>query len=130
MYALGLSLVFVIIDAAAFALLVEPLHFFWPIQPAWLNNMVHGVLISLVGTFLGCLSFGAVRSKARLVPMGYSFFPAYVFICLAYGFFNLEGTDLAFFANLICTYTLPPTITGMLVSWTLYHVLKRRKTKR
>lgn len=126
LYAFGLSLVLVLIDWMVFTLLVEPLYRWLPIQPAWLCNAVHLLLLSLAGTLLGCLAFAAVGSRLRLVPLAYSFFPVYVLVCVAMAWFQLEGEARALALGLICLYTLAPTAVGMAVSWSLYFCLRRR----
>ncbi|HIS42348.1 MAG TPA: hypothetical protein IAC11_05680 [Candidatus Limiplasma pullicola] len=128
LYAFGLSLVFVLIDWMVFTLLVEPLYRWLPIEPAWLCNAVHLLLLSLVGTLLGCLAFGAVGSRLRLVPWGYSFFPVYVVICILFVWLELEGEIRMLALQLVCLYTLSPTIVGMAVSWAVYFWLRRRKS--
>lgn len=127
LYAFGLSLVFVFIDWMVFTLLVEPLYRWLPIQPAWLCNAVHLFLLSLTGTLLGCLAFGAAGSRLRLVPLAYSFFPAYVLACVAMVWLQMEGEARALVLELIGLYALAPTAVGMAVSWSLYFCLRRRR---
>ena len=128
LYAFGLSLVFVLIDWMVFTLLVEPLYQWLPIEPAWLCNAVHLTLLSLTGTLLGCLAFGAVGSRLRLVPWAYSFFPVYVLACALVAWLGLEGETRTLAFQLVCLYTLAPAIIGMAVSWPLYFWLRRRKS--
>lgn len=128
LYAFGLSLVFVLIDWMVFTLLVEPLYQWLPIEPAWLCNAVHLTLLSLTGTLLGCLAFGAVGSRLSLVPWAYSFFPVYVLACALVAWLGLEGETRTFALRLVCLYTLAPAIIGMAVSWPLYFWLRRRKS--
>lgn len=99
LYAFGLSLVFVLIDWMVFTLLVEPLYRWLPIEPAWLCNAVHLTLLSLTGTLLGCLAFGAVGSRLRLVPWAYSFFPVYVLACALVAWLGLEGETRTLASN-------------------------------
>lgn len=130
MYAFGLSLVFVIIDAAVFCVLAEPLGEWLPIQPVWLNNCVHPTLLALIGTLLGCSAFGAFRKNPKLVPMAYSFFPAYMLVCYAYACLNLEGDERFFACQIITLYMLAPTLIGMGGSWLLYGLKRRCKKQR
>ncbi len=130
MYAFGLSLVFVIIDAAVFCVLAEPLGEWLPIRPVWLNNCIHPTLLALIGTLLGCCAFGAFRQNPKLVPMAYSFFPVYMLVCYAYACFNLEGDEREFACQLITLYTLAPTLIGMGGSWLLYGVTRRCKKRK
>lgn len=99
-----------------------------PIEPAWLCNAVHLTLLSLTGTLLGCLAFGAVGSRLRLVPWAYSFFPVYVLACALVAWLGLEGETRTLALQLVCLYTLAPAIIGMAVSWPFYFWLRRRKS--
>lgn len=130
MYAFGLSLVFVVIDFAVFCLLVEPLGEWIPIQPVWLNNFIHPTLLALIGTLLGCTAFGAFRRSPKLVPMAYSLFPLYMLVCYAYAFLNLEGGDRVFACEMITLYMLAPTVVGMVVSWAIYTLKRRRERQK
>lgn len=130
MYAFGLSLVFVVIDAAVFCLLAQPLGEWLPIRPIWLNNCIHPALLALIGTLLGCSAFGAFRQNPKLIPMAYSFFPAYMLVCYAYACLNLEGEDRIFACQIITLYMLAPTLIGMGGSWLLYGVKMRFKRQR
>ena len=124
-YALFLSFIFVIIDYVVITLLTEPLHRFLPIENAVLNNIVHMLIMSVIGTGLGCLAFLAFREKKKLVPLAYSFFPVYVLICLLFVIFNVETGKRSLAFRLISTYTIIPTIVGMTLSWTIYHRLNK-----
>ena len=120
LYALCLSIIFAIIDYAALALLVEPLSRILPIENTVFSNIVHMSVISVVGTLLGCLAFGAFKERKYLVPHAYSFFPAWVAICYLYVLFNVEPDQRSFAAGFISLYTLIPTLTGLLISWGIY----------
>lgn len=124
LYAFGLSLLFVAIDAAVFALLAGPLEQWIPIRPIWLHNVVHTVLLGTVGTLIGCTAFLANKSRPKLVPLGYSFFPLYMTLCLAYAHFQLEGDTRLLALRLICLYTLAPTAMGLAISWSFYGCLR------
>lgn len=125
-YALFLSFIFVIIDYAVITLLTEPLHRLIPIGNAVLNNIVHMLIMSIIGTGLGCLAFPAFRDKKKLVPMAYSFFPVYVLFCFLFVAFNVEAGQKSLMLRLISTYTIIPTIVGMVLSWAIYRRLRRK----
>ena len=119
-YAFFLSILFVIIDYAVITLLTEPLYRLIPIRSAILNNIVHMLIMSLIGTGLGCLAFPAFREKKQLVPMAYSFFPVYIIICILFAAVNLETGQKPIAYRLIFTYTVIPTIIGMALSRMIY----------
>ena len=127
LYAFCLSIVFAIIDYAVLVLLTEPLAHLLPIADPHLSNAVHMLIISLIGTFLGCLAFGAIKVRRFLVPWAYSFFPVYILICCLFVHFNIDQEEKLFFLSLIALYTIIPTVTGMAVSWYLY--LKKYKNR-
>ena len=120
LYALCLSIIFAIIDYAALAFLVEPLSRILPIGKPILSNIVHMTIISVIGTLLGCLAFGAFKDRKYLVPYAYSFFPAWVVVCYLYVLFNIEPDQRSFAAGFISLYTLIPTAVGLLISWGIY----------
>ena len=120
LYAFCLSIIFVIIDYAAVVLLTEPLARLIPIADTRLSNIVHMLIISIVGTLAGCLAFGAVRTRKHIVPWAYSFFPVFILICCLFVHFNIEPDEKRFALSLIALYTVIPTIVGMTLSWWIY----------
>ncbi len=127
LYAFCLSIVFVIIDYAALVLLTEPLARLLPITDTYLSNFIHMFIISLTGTLLGCLAFGAIRERKFLIPRAYSFFPVYILICCLFVRFNIDPEERRFALSLIMLYTVIPTAVGMAVSWGIY--LKKYKNR-
>ena len=127
LYAFCLSIVFAIIDYAALVLLTEPLAHLLPISDGRISNFVHILIISLIGTGLGCLAFGAFRERKFLVPWAYSFFPAFIVICFLFVQINVEPGEKSFILGLIALYTVIPTIVGTVMSWGIY--LKKYKRK-
>lgn len=70
LYAFALSLVFVVIDAAVFALTAEPLGSVLRFTPVWLCNVVHAAAIALIGTLLGCCSMLALNRRKNIWLLG------------------------------------------------------------
>lgn len=126
-YIFGLSLLFVGIDMIAFTLLTKPLALYLLLEPIWLNNVFHLVIISLAGTCVGCFAFALISAHQDWIPKAYSFFPAYMLVGYAFGYFNTQGETQAFFFSLFTMYTLIPTLVGLGVSWGLYTALVCRK---
>lgn len=120
LYAFCLSIIFVIIDYAAVVLLTEPLAHLLPVADTRLSNFVHMLIISLTGTLLGCLAFGAIRARKFIVPWAYSFFPVYILICCLFVHFNIEPDEKPFAFSLLALYTVIPTVVGLAVSWGIY----------
>lgn len=127
LYAFFLSLVFVAIDAAVFAVLIEPLSRWLLLEPVWLRNAAHMVILSAVGTLLGCTAFFALRSQPKLIPMAYSFFPAYMLVCYAYCYFNVPAEAQGVVYRLITLYTLTPSLVGIGISWGIYACARQRR---
>ena len=120
LYAFCLSIVFAIIDYAALVLLTEPLARFLPIADGRISNVIHLLIISLAGTLLSCLAFGAFKERKYLVPWAFSFFPVFILICVLFVFFNIEAEERPFALGMISLYTVIPTIVGLALSWGIY----------
>ena len=125
LYAFCLSIVFLIIDYAALTLLTEPLYRYLSLGNVLLSNIFHMLIISLVGTGFGCLSFLAFREKRKLVPMAYCFFPVYMIICYLFVIISVEPEMKSLGFRLVTLYTLLPTITGIVLSRWIYDRLKK-----
>ncbi len=93
---------------------------FLPISNVLLSNFVHMLIISVIGTLLGCTAFLAFRERKILVPRAYSFFPVFILVCCLFVVFNIEPSGQRFALSLIALYTVIQTITGMAVSWGIY----------
>lgn len=129
LYAFALSLVFVVIDAAVFALTAEPLGSMLRFTPVWLCNAVHAAVIACIGTLLGCCSMLALgRRQRRLTPWGYSFFAIYLALCYGLAAFGLPAESRQAALELVTYGMLPPTLIGMGLSWGLYGLWKRGQT--
>lgn len=128
LYAFLFSLFYILIYCVAFILLVEPLHDYFPIQPLWLENGIHLLLISLTGTLICCTVFFAANNNPILVPKGFSFLLAYLLLTYASVFLVAkEAEQHNLLIRIITLYAAAPTIVGNVVSWPVYSYLKRKK---
>ncbi len=127
LYALALSLLFVVMDGAVFALAAEPVGRMLMVSPP-LGDLLHALIVFGMGTLLGCLGFCAVGQKKHLIPWGFSFFALYLLICGGLVSWGLPAEDQPAAWELLMYCGAVPTVEGMAVSWGIYGLWKRKQT--
>ena len=128
LYAFLFSLSYILIYCIAFVLLVEPLHDYLPLQPLWLENVIHLLLISVAGTLICCAAFFVTNNNPALVPKGFSFLLTYLLLTYASVFLIAKETEQRdLLCRVITLYAAAPTIVGNIVSWLIYSCLKQKK---
>lgn len=107
-----------------YALLVEPLYKYMPLDGGSMSVAVHSIIIAVIGTAVCCLLF-FLKDK-RIVPYSFAFLLAVVIVfCLVT--FSLDSQRRDMMLNLIMMYTLAPVMIGNIVSWLIY--MKLCKTR-
>lgn len=117
-----LALLFCVIFGAAYALLTDPLYHLISIGGAQVSNVLHCVLIALVGTAV-CCCFFALRDK-RLVP--YAFVGLAVFVMVFYlAACMIAPENRGMMISLVTLYGAAPVLVGNLVSWAIYWKVRK-----
>ena len=113
LYAFCLGIVFAVLDLTIIVFTTEAVTDLIAMANPLITEIVLIMILSCIGTGIGCLiSFILVPNK-RLVPMGYSFFPVFVGICYLFVWLNVDADFKAVAYRLVSLYTLIPMAVGM-----------------
>lgn len=116
MYSFALSFVFLAAYAAAFILLVDPLHrLFSPAAP-WLAGIMECLIPALVGAAFSVLCQKIARNK-RLAPAAYVWLALYSLVTVVIVFTAFDRADWGLLTNLLIQVIPLPLVIGG--GWTL-----------
>lgn len=127
------ALLYVCIYGVLYALLAGPLYHHLQLPGTLLTNIVHTLIVSLIGTAICGLLF--LMKDKRVALLGFAGL-AVVLAMFYIAAFMLENEERALMLQIITLYGLAPAIIGNLFAWPVYrklrktHPLPERKTLR
>ncbi len=126
MWSFLLSLVFLAVYAAAYALLTEPLHrlLTFPGKPL-LSSVIHIIIISSVGSAVCCLAFFLPNRRIPLLAFGWVAFFFVLLFALSLIFF--EGEKRANLFTFLLGFALGPALIGNGFAWGIRLLIKRKE---
>lgn len=121
--AFGVALLELCVFGALYAFLAEPLYQAISLPSILVTNIIHVLIISVIGTAISCLLF--LLQDKRVAPYGFAGLG--VVLAMFYAATLMLDSDVrGGMLQLITMYVLPPVLVGNAVTWPVYLEMKRR----
>lgn len=123
MFCFLLSIVYLFIYAAAYALLVGPLYRHLTLDSVLATNILHSVLIAAAGT---AVTMAAFLLPDKRIAAGAHLSLAVILVIFYLSVLLLDEAQRAPMAQLITIYGLAPVLIGNAAAWTFYGILRKK----
>ena len=121
--AFGVALLELCVFGALYAFLAEPLEQMILLPSILVTNVIHVLIVSVIGTAISCLLF--FLPDKRVAPYGFAGL-AMVLVMFCIAALMLDPSVRGGMLQLIALYLLLPVLVGNAVTWLIYSEMKRR----